>query len=98
MKGRRPVNSWSGESNLPEYVKSNQLSNGSFDWLNKDNWQPALERLVESIGKKFSSAFDRKLVAQVILCILQDEQGLVVLGRSRSARMTITTSGPLTFS
>ncbi|KAG8218951.1 hypothetical protein J3R82DRAFT_4662 [Butyriboletus roseoflavus] len=25
----------------------------------RDNWQPALERLVESIGKKFSSAFDR---------------------------------------
>ncbi|KAG6373746.1 hypothetical protein JVT61DRAFT_5888 [Boletus reticuloceps] len=25
----------------------------------RENWQPALERLVESIGKKFSSAFDR---------------------------------------
>ncbi|KIK95336.1 hypothetical protein PAXRUDRAFT_25548 [Paxillus rubicundulus Ve08.2h10] len=25
----------------------------------RDNWQPALESLVESIGKKFSSAFDR---------------------------------------
>ncbi|KAG9317772.1 hypothetical protein JVU11DRAFT_1992 [Chiua virens] len=25
----------------------------------RDNWQPALERLVESIGQKFSAAFDR---------------------------------------
>ncbi|KIJ69821.1 hypothetical protein HYDPIDRAFT_78852 [Hydnomerulius pinastri MD-312] len=27
----------------------------------RDNWQPALETLVASIGKKFSAAFDRKL-------------------------------------
>lgn len=25
----------------------------------QDNWQPALEKLVTSIGKKFSAAFDR---------------------------------------
>ena len=25
----------------------------------QDNWQPALEGLVRSIGKKFSAAFDR---------------------------------------
>ena len=27
----------------------------------QDNWQPALEKLVASIGEKFSAAFDRKL-------------------------------------
>lgn len=26
----------------------------------QDNWQPALQRLVDSIGQKFSAAFDRK--------------------------------------
>ena len=26
----------------------------------QDNWQPALEKLVASIGEKFSAAFDRK--------------------------------------
>jgi hypothetical protein len=27
---------------------------------NQSNWKPALERLVESIGQKFSAAFDRE--------------------------------------
>jgi hypothetical protein len=26
----------------------------------QDNWEPALEKLVASIGKKFSAAFDRE--------------------------------------
>ena len=26
----------------------------------QDNWEPALEALVASIGKKFSAAFDRQ--------------------------------------
>ena len=26
----------------------------------QDNWQPALEKLIASIGEKFSAAFDRK--------------------------------------
>lgn len=30
------------------------------DSIVQDNWEPALEKLVASIGKKFSAAFDRK--------------------------------------
>jgi structural maintenance of chromosomes protein 5 len=28
----------------------------------RESWQPALEKLVASIGEKFSAAFDRELV------------------------------------
>lgn len=30
------------------------------NFLVQDNWEPALEKLVASIGKKFSAAFDRE--------------------------------------
>ena len=43
------------EINLPEYVNMEPLP-----LAEQDNRQPALEMLVESIGKNISAAFDRK--------------------------------------
>jgi hypothetical protein len=32
----------------------------------QDNWQPALEKLVGSIGEKFSAAFDREVYLNLV--------------------------------
>jgi hypothetical protein len=38
-----------------------------FEFWNQDRWQPALEKLVASIGKKFSAAFDRQSLHRGII-------------------------------
>ena len=41
----------------------------SFFTFHQDNWQPALEKLVASIGEKFSAAFDRKHIRHSVVTI-----------------------------
>jgi hypothetical protein len=41
------------------YISNHYGAAFKADNTGQDNWEPALEKLVASIGKKFSAAFDR---------------------------------------
>lgn len=68
----------------------------------QDNWQPALEKLVESIGEKFSAAFDRKpnrfflsFLGWLLTCVIY--QVSAVRERFVSANMKTMRNGRLIF-
>ena len=66
----------------------------------QDNWEPVLEKLVVSIRKKFSAAFDRKQIhnaAPTICAQVHSPQVLVVPEKFASADMRVLTNGPSIF-
>jgi len=73
----------------------------STDSAVQDNWEPALEKLVASIGKKFSTAFDREQLHDYIHVVCANVhmlvQVLAALEKSASADTRTLTNGPSIF-